>query len=114
MPTVLPIEINNLINGKFINKTTQSNDFAGVLKNAEDKEKIKARLKEVSYEVEAIFINQLLKEMRTSVPKGSLFHGGSAENIFEDMLFDEYAKLMAKSDQFGLSRQIYDQVSKYL
>ncbi|MDI6735591.1 MAG: rod-binding protein [bacterium] len=114
MPTVLPIGINNLINGKLSDKTIPSNDFATVLENAQDKEKAKARLKEVSYEVEALFINQLLKEMRASVHKGTLFHGGSAENIFEDMLFDEYAKLMAKSDQFGLSHQIYNQLSEYM
>ncbi len=114
MPTVIPIGINNLINNKLIDKTTPSNDFATVLKGAEDKEKAKARLKEISYEVEALFINQLLKEMRASIHKSSLFHGGAAENIFEDMLFDEYAKLMAKSDQFGLSHQIYNQLSMYM
>ncbi|MEW6096169.1 MAG: rod-binding protein [bacterium] len=116
MPNVLPIELlnTNLIDGKFVNRTNQSNDFAAVLKNVQDKEKAKARLKEVSYDLEAIFINQLLKEMRASIHKLPLFHGGYAEEIFEDMLYDEYAKLIAKSDQFGFAKQIYDQLSKYL
>lgn len=116
MPNVLPIELlnNNLIDSKFVNKHNQSNDFAAVLKNAQDKEKAKARLKEVSYELEAIFVNQLLKEMRASVHKTGLFNGGYAEEIYEGMLYDEYAKLIAKSDQFGLANQIYEQLSKYL
>lgn len=116
MPDVLPIGMlnNNLINSKFINRTNQSNDFATTLKNAEDKEKVKMRLKEVSYEMEAIFINQLLKEMRKPIHEVSLFHGGYGEEVFKDMLYDEYAKLIAKSDQFGFAKQIYDQLSKYL
>ncbi|MEW6620389.1 MAG: rod-binding protein [bacterium] len=116
MPNILPLQLlnNNLPDYKFINKTNQANDFATALKNTQDKEKAKARLKEVSYEMESIFINQLLKEMRKSIHKTSLFHAGFSEEVFEDMLYDEYAKLMAKSDQFGLSKQIYDQLSKYL
>ncbi|MEW6606504.1 MAG: rod-binding protein [bacterium] len=105
--------LNNNLN-KFIPRSNQSNDFMTTLKSAEDKEKAKARLKEVSYEMESIFINQLLKEMRKSIHKTNLFHAGFSEEVFEDMLYDEYAKLMAKSDQFGLSKQIYDQLSKYL
>lgn len=114
MPHILPLSLlnHNPLESKF--RTNQSNDFATVLKNVQDKEKSKARLKEVSYELEAIFINQLLKEMRASIHKTSLFHGGYAEEIYESMLYDEYAKLMAKSDQFGLSKQIYEQLSKYV
>jgi len=116
MPNVLPIGLlnNNLTEAKFVNKANQSTDFAATLKNAQDKEKAKLRLKEVSYELEAIFINQLLKEMRRSVHKVPFLHGGYAEEVFEDMLYDEYAKLMAKSDHFGFAKQIYDQLSKYL
>ncbi len=116
MPDVLPIGLlnNNLIDSKLVKRTNQSNDFATTLKNVQDKEKAKTRLKEISYEWESIFINQLLKEMRNSIHKTSLFHGGYAENLFEDMLYDEYAKLIAKSDQFGFAKQIYDQLSKYL
>jgi len=116
MPEILPLQLlnNNLTNYKFVNKTNQSNDFVTVLKNVQDKEKAKARLKEVSYELEAIFVNQLLKEMRKSIHKVPFFHGSYAEDIFEDMLYDEYAKLIAKSDHFGLANQVYEQLSKYL
>jgi len=63
MPNVLPIGLlnHNLTNHNFITRTNQPNEFATALQNAQDKEKAKARLKEVSYELEAIFINMLLK-----------------------------------------------------
>ncbi|MFH1860489.1 MAG: rod-binding protein [bacterium] len=74
----------------------------------------KERLKEASYDLEAIFVNMLLKEMRKSTWKTEMFHGGYAEDMWNDMLYDEYAKNMAKSDKFGIAGMIYNQMEKYL
>ena len=52
----------------------------------------KKRLREVSEDFEALMINQMLKEMRKTVQKSELINGGMAEQIFEDMLYDEYSK----------------------
>ncbi|MBI4778620.1 rod-binding protein [Candidatus Desantisbacteria bacterium] len=74
----------------------------------------KERLQEASYDLEAIFVNMLLKEMRKSVEKTELFHGGYAEDMWNDMLYDEYAKSMAKSNKLGMASMIYNQMEKYL
>lgn len=66
------------------------------------------RLLEVCYEMESIFIGNLLKAMRSTVEESDFFGKSIAKDIFRDMLYDEYAKLMARTDQFGISRQIYD------
>jgi peptidoglycan hydrolase FlgJ len=63
---------------------------------------------------ESIFIKQMLDVMRKSVKKEGLLDGGMSEEIFSDMLYDQYAKKMAESSQFGLARTIYDQVSSKL
>src|SRR5512137_1388557 len=63
---------------------------------------------------ESLFIKQMLDVMRKSVKKEGLLDGGMSEEIFTDMLYDEYAKKMAESSQFGLARMIYDQVSSKL
>ncbi|MBE3063525.1 MAG: rod-binding protein [Spirochaetes bacterium] len=63
---------------------------------------------------ESLFIKQMLDVMRKSVKKEGLLDGGTSEEIFTDMLYDEYAKKMAETAQFGLARTIYDQVSSKL
>lgn len=68
------------------------------------------RLREVAEQFEALFLEQMVKSMReTQNPEQDMLHGGMAENYFEDMLYQEYAKLMAKRGSFGIADQIYDQ-----
>lgn len=67
-------------------------------------------LLDVCYEMESIFVGQMLKTMRKTVMETNFFGKSMAKDIFNDMLYDEYAKVMAKSDAFGLARQIYTQL----
>ena len=60
---------------------------------------------------EAIFIKQMLNVMRKSVQKEGLLDGGLSEDIFEDMLYDEYAQKMAQTAQFGLAETMYLQIN---
>jgi len=59
-------------------------------------------------------VNMLLDEMRKSTGKTEMFHGGYAEDMWEDMLYDEYAKNIAKSNKFGIANTIYNSMEKYL
>ena len=61
-------------------------------------------------EFESLFVNMMLKEMRKTVDKAGLLDGGQAEDIFQDMLYDEYSKDMTRAAGFGLSDQIYTQL----
>jgi Rod binding domain-containing protein len=70
-----------------------------------------SKLYKVSQEFEAIFIKQMLNVMRKSVSKTGLLDGGMAEEIFEDMLYDEYAQKMAESGSFGIADMIYRQLN---
>ncbi len=63
---------------------------------------------------ESLFIKQMLDVMRKTVKKEGLMDGGMSEEIFTDMLYDEYSKKMAETSQFGLARMIYEQVSSKL
>lgn len=61
---------------------------------------------------EALFIKQMLDVMRKTVHKGDdLLNAGMGQDIFEGMLYDEYAKKMSQTAQFGLSDMIYRQIS---
>jgi Rod binding domain-containing protein len=72
----------------------------------------KSKLFEECREFESIFVKMMLKEMRNSVDKtDSLLNGGWAEDIYQDMLDDEYSKTMAKNAGFGLADQLYKQLA---
>lgn len=60
---------------------------------------------------EAIFVNQMLTAMRNTVPKSGLLKQGIAHNIYEDMLYQQYADKIAKSASLGLARLLYNQLS---
>ena len=70
-----------------------------------------SKLYKVCQEFEAIFIKQMLNVMRKTITKNELFHGGFVEEIFEDMLYDDYAKKMAVNGHFGLSDMLYKQLA---
>jgi Rod binding domain-containing protein len=71
-----------------------------------------SRLYAQCQEFESIFVNMMLKEMRGSVEKSGLIDGGQAEEIFSDMLYDEYAKDMSKAAGFGLADAVYVELSR--
>jgi len=67
-------------------------------------------LYKVCLDFESIFIKQMLNSMRKTVEKTGLLDGGMAEEIFEDMLYDEYAMKMARTADFGLAAMVYGQL----
>lgn len=66
-----------------------------------------SKLYEQCQEFESIFVQMMLKEMRATVNKSDMLDGGYAEEVFEDMLYEERAKSMTKSAGFGLADQMY-------
>lgn len=72
------------------------------------------KLREVSKDFESLMINMMLKEMRKTVNKSGLTDAGMAEEIFEDMLYDEYSKEFAKNGSIGIADMIYNQMEKYV
>jgi Rod binding domain-containing protein len=60
---------------------------------------------------ESIFVKMMLDTMKKSVEKSGLMDGGMAEDIFQDMLYDEYALKMSRNASFGLADQAYLQLS---
>lgn len=79
--------------------------------NATNKEK----LKEAAGEFEAIFVKQMLDTMRKSLHKeDQLVDGGIGQDIFEDMLYTEYSRIMSKAGDFGIARAITNQYEKVI
>lgn len=71
-----------------------------------------SELYQACQDFEALFIKQMLDVMRKTVHKeDDLLNGGMSQDIFEGMLYDEYAKKMSETAQFGLADMIYRQIS---
>ncbi len=68
------------------------------------------RLLDACYDMEAIFVSNMLKTMRKTIHETDFFGKSIAKDIFSDMLYNEYAKIMAETDQFGLAQEIYNQL----
>jgi len=70
------------------------------------------RLRDSCMEMESIFVGKMLKEMRKTVHKSDWLHGGYAEEIFEDMLYDEYALNISRNSKLGLADMLYKEMSR--
>jgi peptidoglycan hydrolase FlgJ len=72
-----------------------------------------SELYKVSQDFEAIFIKQMLDAMRKTINKDDDFlgNGGIGQDVYEDMLYDEYAKKMAQTAQFGLADSVYRELA---
>jgi len=75
----------------------------------------RGQLKSVAMEFESLFAKQMLDSMRATLsPDDDLFYGGMAQDIFQDMLYEEYARMMAKTGSLGVADIIYKQYEKSL
>ena len=68
------------------------------------------KLYQLCLELETFLIKNLLTSMRNTVQKTGLIHEGFAGKMYEDMLYDEYAKDFTKNASFGLAEQAYRQL----
>jgi len=65
------------------------------------------RLTKACSDFEAIFVEQLFKTMRASVPESGLLDGGRAEEIYTSMLDQQIAREMALGQgSLGLAHQM--------
>jgi len=72
----------------------------------------KSPLYDQCLEFESIFTKMMLKEMRKTVDRSDdILSGGFAEEIYTDMLDDEYSKSMSKAARFGLADLLYRQLA---
>ncbi len=70
------------------------------------------RMKQTARDFEAIFVQQIFKEMRKTVPEGGLLPRGQAEEIYSDLQDMEAAKLVAAQGGIGLAEMLFEQMQK--
>jgi len=90
-------------------ETKPQKDFEQVL-NQVMQSKDDKKLYQACQELEAVFLNQVLSSMRSTVWHSDLIDRGFATETFESMLYEEYAKEISKTESIGLARIIYEQL----
>jgi Rod binding domain-containing protein len=69
-------------------------------------------LKKTCEDFESLFIAQILKEMRDTIPKSGLVDGGQAEEIYTSLLDSHLSQEIAANGSMGLAQKLYEQLSK--
>ncbi len=70
------------------------------------------RLKELTNQMEGLLVNELLKQMRKTIPQSSLTGGGHAGEIFQSKLDQKYSDIVADNSQLGISEHIYESLTR--
>lgn len=87
-------------------------DFKTILRQAQNK-RDDTGLREACQKIEAVFIHQMLQQMRATVPQSGFLEEKSAAKIYRDMLDQEYSELMARSNSnLGLADLLYRQLKR--
>lgn len=92
----------------FMDASVDSSIAAG-LRGTNSKED--AALRNATKDFEALFVKQMLNSMKKTINKSGLLDGGMGQEIFEDMLYDEYAQKIADTANLGISDMMYQQLS---
>ncbi|GEM_PF-3235478 len=72
-----------------------------------------ARLRWAAEQLEALFLEQLWRGMRRTVMKSGMLDGPGVQ-LFEEMLDQERARIMAGTGALGLADLVYEQMSRYI
>jgi len=97
---------------KLIQRTAASSAMAEVRPLNEPIDK-NDKLYQLCLELETFLVKNLLNGMRNTIQKSGLIEESFAGKMYEDMLYDEYAKDFTQNASFGLAEQAYRQLKKY-
>ena len=70
-----------------------------------------SKLFELCLELETFLIKNLISGMRNTVQKSNLIDTGFAGEVYEDMLYDEYAKIFARNANLGFAEMAYRELT---
>ena len=90
-------------------ETKPQKNFEQILNQAVQSKDDK-KLFQACQELEAVFLDQVLNSMRSTILRSDLVERSFAEDTFESMLYEEYAKEISKTESIGLARIIYEQI----
>lgn len=67
-------------------------------------------IRDVAKQFESVFLHQVFKSMRSTIPKDGMLNSGFGGEVFTDMLDQKYAEVASNSSSFGLADTIARQL----
>lgn len=100
-------QLNITLNQTLNRDIDKAKSFANVLEDAAKDDK---KLYQTCQELESVFISRVLDSMRATISRSNLLSRGFADDVYESMLYDEYAKNISQSGSTGLADILYQQL----
>lgn len=72
----------------------------------EDPKELESRIRGVAEDFVSVFMAQVMKSMRDTVPENPAMHGDNGEKFFQEMLDSERAKTLAGGRGYGLTELV--------
>ena len=69
-----------------------------------------AKIEETAREFEAVFIAEMMKPMFDGIKTDGPFGGGKGEEIFRNMMVEEYGKLLSQTGGIGIASEVKEQM----
>jgi Rod binding domain-containing protein len=73
-----------------------------------------ARLRKAAHDLEGVFVAELFKAMRATVPEDGIIGPAQGQELFQGMMDDRVAELYAGRSRSGLGEALYRQLSRRL
>ncbi len=111
---IRPTGIMDAASVQSVARQKQQADFAKLLEAEGEKlknDKDDKKLRQTCQELEAVFLEMMMKEMRNTVPKSGMMDMRNQE-LFQSMLDTELTRDMAKAGGIGLADMMYRQLSQ--
>lgn len=84
----------------------------GIGSNVMTPEQADERLRDVSEKFAGFFMGMMMKMMRKTVKQSEFGHGGSGEQMFQDLADDEIGKKAGSTGAYGLADIIYQSLNR--
>lgn len=105
---LVPANLNPKTSSDVFSRTPAREKILGHV--GQDPERVK--MFEAARQFENFFLEKMFREMRKGMGKDDILHGGSAEDIFQDMLLTERVNKLTQGSTLGLAEQIYTQMQR--
>ena len=82
-----------------------------VAEPADDRAEKMKNLKKACADLESVFVSELMKAMRNSVPKGGLFPEAAGSDVYQSIADTQFAEYLSQGSGFGLGEMVYNHMA---
>lgn len=71
------------------------------------------RLKQACREMESVFLHQMIKAMRQTIPNSGLLGGGPGHELYQSLFDMEMSRALARKEGIGLGKVMVENFTRY-